>query len=223
MHLLFDRERDRVVLIDGGLGRGFIPKIQDRLKRQGLTMKEVEAILLTHGHFDHTANVKRLHELSGAPVLAHRGDAEWIQGRGRNRGWSRVGGFLEGVWPALTSYRPPRIDEWFADGDRLPYCGGLEVHHLPGHTPGHCGFWSEANQWFFAGDLFAIQFGKPVVPPAIFSFDPAEGWRSLIRANDQIPNSAGVWLNHGSLGSPERDREALSALAKRLNSNSRRG
>ena len=48
MHLLFDRERDRVVLIDGGLGRGFIPKIQDRLKRQGLTMKEVEAILLTH-------------------------------------------------------------------------------------------------------------------------------------------------------------------------------
>ena len=54
--------------------------------------------------------------------------------------------------------QPAIIDVPIADGDELPFWGGLRVVHLPGHTLGHCGFYSKAHDLLFSGDLFASYF-----------------------------------------------------------------
>jgi glyoxylase-like metal-dependent hydrolase (beta-lactamase superfamily II) len=58
------------------------------------------------------------------------------------------------------------------DGDELPWWGGLRVVHLPGHTLGHCGFYSAQHDVLFSGDLFASYFFNVHLPPAILNSAP---------------------------------------------------
>ena len=49
---------------------------------------------------------------------------------------------------------------------------GLRVVHLPGHTLGHCGFYSARHDLLFSGDLFASYFFNAHFPPAILNSAP---------------------------------------------------
>jgi len=68
--------------------------------------------------------------------------------------------------------RPAAIDVPFADGDELPFWGGLRVVHLPGHTLDHCGFYSKAHDLLFSGDLFASYFFNVHLPTRILNSAP---------------------------------------------------
>ncbi|RFC44627.1 MAG: Glyoxylase, partial [Verrucomicrobia bacterium] len=68
--------------------------------------------------------------------------------------------------------QPVPIDVALADGDELPFWGGLRVVHLPGHTVGHCGFYSTRHYLLFSGDLFASYFFNTHIPPAILNSRP---------------------------------------------------
>ncbi|MEO5961259.1 MAG: MBL fold metallo-hydrolase, partial [Opitutaceae bacterium] len=69
--------------------------------------------------------------------------------------------------------RPVKIDVPIADGDVLPFWGGLRVVHLPGHTMGHCGFYSEGRDLLFSGDLWVRFMMRTQASPRIFSDDMA--------------------------------------------------
>lgn len=68
--------------------------------------------------------------------------------------------------------QPAKIDVPLADGDALPFWDGLRVVHLPGHTLGHCGFYSAQHDLLFSGDLFSSYFFNVHVPPAILNSAP---------------------------------------------------
>ena len=55
-YALLDPEGRGVTLIDGGFFGG-IRQIEEELARTGRTLEDVHAILLTHGHIDHTLNL----------------------------------------------------------------------------------------------------------------------------------------------------------------------
>jgi glyoxylase-like metal-dependent hydrolase (beta-lactamase superfamily II) len=59
-----------------------------------------------------------------------------------------------------------------SDGEELPFWGGLRVIHLPGHTAGHCGFYSAKHDLLFSGDMFASYFFNVHRPPAILNSVP---------------------------------------------------
>ena len=59
-----------------------------------------------------------------------------------------------------------------SDGETLPFWGGLDVVHLPGHTEGHCGFYSKKHNLIFSGDMFASYFFNAHRPPAILNSVP---------------------------------------------------
>ena len=82
---------------------------------------------------------------------------------------------------------PAKIDVALADGDELPFWGGLTVVHLPGHTLGHCGFYSRRHDLLFSGDLFASYFFMVHQPPAILNSAPELIPASLERARDLDP------------------------------------
>ena len=167
-HILADA--GGVVLLDTGFP-GDAKRIRKVMDRVGVGPQDVRAILLTHGHIDHAGNVVELKAWTGAPVYAHPLEQTHIDGVFPYRGLARVCGALEAAGRRITAYQPGRIDVHLRDGDVLPFWGGLRVVHLPGHTLGHCGFYSEKHDLLFSGDLWVRFLMRTQTSPAIFSDD----------------------------------------------------
>ena len=74
----------------------------------------------------------------------------------------------------MFNYKSATIDEFLADGQRLPFWGGLQVVHLPGHTIGHCGFFSARHDLLFSGDMFASYFFNTHKPWPILNSLPEQ-------------------------------------------------
>ena len=171
-HLLVNDSR-QVVLIDTGL-IGEQWQIQLRLRRLGLGSRDVKAILLTHGHLDHAGNLAWAKAWTGAPIYAHALEQIHIDGTFPYTGTAIWCGRMERAGRRLLGVGiPAKIDVTLADDDILPFWGGLRVVHLPGHTLGHCGFYSPKHDLLFSGDLFASYFFRgAVLPPPIFNAAP---------------------------------------------------
>lgn len=185
-HLLHDASRNEAILIDTGF-TGELRLLGRTLQKVGLDWKGIRTILLTHGHLDHTGNLARIRQLSGAPVCAHPAEQRHINGTFPYRGLSRVCGALEACGRALLGYRPAAIDVPLAAGMELPYWGGLRVIHLPGHTQGHCGFYSARFDLLFSGDLFASYGFSTHIPPAILNSCPEDLPATLDRVCEIAP------------------------------------
>lgn len=171
-HLLIEPDGKGAVLLDTGLV-GEQGQIRRALARRGLGPRDVKAILLTHGHLDHVGNLAWAKTWTGAPVYAHPFEQAHIDGTFPYTGVSRWCGRLERVGRAVLGVgQAVRIDRAIGDGDELPFWGGLRVVHLPGHTLGHCGFYSERHRLLFSGDLFASYFFKVHLPPPILNSAP---------------------------------------------------
>ena len=171
-HLLLEPDGKGAVLLDTGLV-GEPGQIRWQLRRRGLGPGDVRAILLTHGHLDHAGNLAWAKDWTGAPVYAHPREQAHIDGTFPYTGTARWCGRLERAGRLLLrAGRPAAIDRPLADGDELPFWGGLRVAHLPGHTLGHCGFYSARHDVLFSGDLFASYFFKVHLPPAILNSAP---------------------------------------------------
>jgi glyoxylase-like metal-dependent hydrolase (beta-lactamase superfamily II) len=178
-HLLVDA--DGAVLLDTGFP-GDARRIKATLTRLGLRPSDLKAILLTHGHIDHAGNAAALKAWSGAPVYAHPLEQAHIDGVFPYAGPARVCGALERIGRACTGYQPTAIDVPLVPGAVLPWWGGLEVVHLPGHTVGHCGFYSRRHDLLFSGDLWVRFMMRTQVSPAIFSDDRTQIWPSMEKA-----------------------------------------
>ena len=167
--LLYDG--DNSVMVDTGLaGEPF--RIRRLFRRLHLEPQSLKAILLTHGHLDHAGNLAWLKRWSGAKIFAHPIEQAHIDGNYPYQGTSRWCGRLEAFGRKALGYRPAKIDVFLSDRQQLPFWGGLEVIHLPGHTLGHCGFFSAKHNLLFSGDMMASYFFYAHKPWAIFNSAP---------------------------------------------------
>ena len=136
---------------------GFDPGYEADTILDALEGKELKAILLTHGHFDHVGAVKEL--------VAETGCAVWIHA-------------AEATMPPMVTAGPLYFTHTYDEGDTVSPIAGLEltVLHTPGHTPGSVCLLM--GREMFSGDtLFACSFGRTDLPGG----DPRKMMESLNR------------------------------------------
>ena len=209
-HLLVDELGGAVFLDSGMVGERW--QMRRLLRRLKIEPSNVQAILLTHGHLDHTGNLPWLRHWTGAPVYAHPAEQAHIDGTYPYTGPARWCGRMERAGRFLLRYRPVRIDRFIAGGDELPFWGGLRVVHLPGHTAGHCCFFSERHQLLFSGDLFASYFFNVHRPPAILNSQPELLSGSLCQA--RALNARYIVPQHYDVLDGELHRERFEKLCR---------
>ncbi|ULL18793.1 MBL fold metallo-hydrolase [Paenibacillus sp. H1-7] len=147
-YLLSRPAENKGIIIDPGMN----PK--PLIKRiEGM---EIEAILLTHAHFDHIGGVDEIRKLKGCPVYLHDAEAEWLTNPKLNGSarWPELGA------PIVTDPAEYALDE----GQVLKLLGlELKVMHTPGHSPGSVSFLLGPH--LFGGDvLFRLSVGRTDLP-----------------------------------------------------------
>src|SRR5438045_4927549 len=116
-----------------------------------------EAIVLTHGHFDHAGSAMPLAEHWDVPIYAHRLEAPYLTGKSDYPPPDpTIGGacaFLSRFMPHGARNLTGRIRE--LQTNEVPGAPGWEWLATPGHSPGHISLFRPSDRVLLAGDAFA--------------------------------------------------------------------
>lgn len=178
-YFFYDKEsKDCVVVDPGDDAKAIIKKIEEKEWK-------VQAILLTHGHFDHIMAAKELREALHAPVYAAKEEKQVLGNPNVNLS-SQVG-------EAITL----EADKWLEDGETISLLG-QEVRCLltPGHTAGGMCYYFPKELAIFAGDtLFEESVGRTDFPTGSMS----TLIRSIRKKLFVLPEEARVFPGHGMM------------------------
>lgn len=157
------------VLIDTGLDtEDSLTTFKKSLQDIGCRPTEITRILCTHHHPDHFGASDQLKRLSGAELLLHRKEMEYLLRALLRYSSSNYRAFFrthaismnetDGFFPlALQMLREafsPALPDRFLIGDETLQCGDLtlQIISTPGHTPGHLCVYLPSDQLLFTGD-----------------------------------------------------------------------
>ena len=176
-------EEERLTLVDAGLpGDG--KRIFKYIRHLGRSPLELERVIVTHSHPDHTGPLKRLSHLTGAIIMAHRADTRYLEKTKST--WLHYPAQPPAFgWNIPFLHRIP-AHEFIEDGQLLPVLGGLRVLHTPGHTPGSVCLYQAEQKLLFTGDTLLADgycFRRPVPFPGTSFRD----YRSSLDRLVQLP------------------------------------
>ncbi len=199
----------RWVLVDAGL-RGSGPRIAHEAELCFGRDNPPQAIVLTHGHFDHTGALPDLARRWSVPIYAHAAELPFLN---RLEPYAApdpsVGGgllaLLSPLYPTRPTKLPVPVSPLPADGT-VPGLPEWKWLATPGHSPGHISFWRPFDRVLISGDalistrqesLFAVWQQKIEVrpPPAYFTPDWRAAFDSLQRLRALSPALAAT--GHG--------------------------
>ncbi|MFO8057359.1 MAG: MBL fold metallo-hydrolase [bacterium] len=149
------------LFIDTG-ERAVIDPGSNRKLLRGLSEKGVGRVFLSHFHSDH---LREIRELPSSDILVHEIEKAAVEGW---EGMSALVWFPEEVKdPTWISRKNKEVGGWgwpvrYAFQDRETFTVGevsFQVVHVPGHTPGHCGFWFPEHGILYSADIDLTEFG----------------------------------------------------------------
>jgi hydroxyacylglutathione hydrolase len=189
---------DRALMVDPG---DDAPQLLAAVEDQGLT---VEAILLTHTHFDHIGAV--------APVARATGAEVWVP-EIEKPVLADINAYVP--WPDFGPFEDYEAEHTLAGGEHLQLAGfEIDVYFTPGHSPGHVTFSMPDEQAIFSGDvLFQQSVGRTDLPggdwPTLF--------RSIQGLIETLPEETRVHPGHmglTTLGAERATNPFLAELAR---------
>ncbi|MHB1638419.1 MAG: MBL fold metallo-hydrolase [Candidatus Dormibacteria bacterium] len=149
----------RAVLVDSGVATTYEATLAPALREVGVGPRDVELLLITHGHPDHLGGAYAVKAGTGAEVGAPLDEVGWVESFDRqwHEYWADLGGGYpieaERVGMAALSGPGVAVERPLRDGDSL-VVGGRELTVLQtrGHTRGHCAYLDRDSGAMFSGD-----------------------------------------------------------------------
>ena len=224
-YIIQDTEAGNWILIDTGLktsGQKIIDLAGELFENQ-----KPRAIILTHGHFDHTGSVAELALRWKVPVYAHYLEFPYLSGLSAYPPPDpTVGGGLMSVLSPFYRSEPIDISAFLTalpEEGEVPFMPGWKYFHTPGHAPGHISLFRDSDKVLIAGDAFVTtkpesllstitQKQKVYGPPMYFTCDweaAATSVQTLVKLNPEI-----VATGHGKPFSGSEMKDQLKRLAE---------
>ena len=190
---------DRAVIVDPG-------DEADRLLKalEGLEIATVDAILLTHTHFDHIGAVAPVARARGAPVYCPELETRVL---------ANIMDFVP--WPGFGPFESYDADHTVAGGETLELAGmKIDVIFTPGHSPGHVTYAIRDEDALFSGDvLFQGSVGRVDLPGG--------DWPTLLRSIESLvdayPPETTVYPGHMGITTLARERATNPFLSELAN------
>ncbi len=203
-YLVYDEDTSRCIIIDPGEDADFITTtiLENKLSPQ--------AILLTHGHYDHCLAVLDLKLNFDLPIYLHEKDLFLYKNAQKSAHFWFPVSPVKGRSPASGGERGlnlqlPPIDHFLADQEIISFGQSfLQVIHTPGHTPGSVCFISpvkgrngtaerDLNLSLFTGDtLFADGVGRTDL-----SYSSSEDLQKSLQILHELPDATLIYPGHG--------------------------
>lgn len=196
------------VLRREGSGRGLIvdpgeepERIHEAVEQMGV---KVEAILVTHCHFDHIGAVAPIATVTGAPVYCPEIERPIL---------ADIMSYVP--FPGIGPYDSYEADETLSGGETLELAGlTIDVLFTPGHSPGHLTYSIREEEAMFSGDvLFKGSVGRVDLPGG----DGPTLLRSISGLLESHPPETGVYPGHmevTTLGAERATNPFLAELAR---------
>jgi len=179
--LVLTWDKNNLVLIDTGFP-GQADAIIQAVSDAGFKIEKLTHIIITHQDWDHIGCLMDLQRLAPfAKTIAHEEEAPYIDGR---KTPIKLAARLE-QYDSLPADQRERCDsqkefygsqkivitETVNDGTILSICGGVEIVHTPGHTPGHIMLYLRESRIMVCGDGANIADGKLAGPNPVHTYD----------------------------------------------------
>lgn len=208
LYMIQNPENGDWVLVDTGLKTSY-KKIRETAAAL-FDGKPPKAIILTHGHFDHTGSLKKLLSEWYVPVYAHYLEFPYLTGKSHYPPPdSSVGGGLMATIADVYPSKPINIESSLSalpEDGTVPFLQEWRYIHTPGHAPGHISLFREKDNVLIAGDAFVttqqesaiaviLQKKKVCGPPAYFTYDWAAAADSVKKLKVLAPEI--VATGHG--------------------------
>ena len=189
LNLVLAWDDKNLVLIDAGLP-GQTDDIVKAIEDEGFQAANLTHIIITHQDWDHIGCVRDLQKIAPAlRVVAHIDEAPYIDGRtvpiklaARLTEYDTMTEEQKaGIdrWKDMHENFPITVHEQVQDGQVLPICGGIEIAHVPGHTPGHIAVYLKESRIIVVGDAANIKDGEVVGSNPIHTYDMKQADESL--------------------------------------------
>jgi len=178
---------DRAVIVDPG---DEPERLLGAIESLGVT---IEAILLTHTHFDHVGAVAPVARATGAPVFCPELETVVL---------SNIMDYVP--WPGFGPFESYDADHTVSGGERLELAGmDIDVSFTPGHSPGHVTYAIPAGAALLSGDvLFQGSVGRVDLPGG--------DWPTLLQSIDSLiaayPDETTVYPGHMGVTTLGRER-----------------
>ncbi|WP_043922721.1 MBL fold metallo-hydrolase [Paenibacillus terrae] len=164
------KDEDGLTLIDTGM-LGQLEPLRKAIADVGEDISHLKRIILTHQDIDHIGNVHALLDLlPNTALLAHKDDIPYITG---DRPFVKLTperinqmdtAFKQQAEDMIRRLPDLRFAHALEDGEHLPYGGGIQIIHTPGHTPGHISLYAPAQKLLLAADELRVVEGELVGP-----------------------------------------------------------